>query len=308
MIKNIFWNGVESRLRSGWRLLFQFILFFIFIIIFAIIDHTFFRSLPRSRIGATDSIFLPLEMFLSGLLSVYLFGRFIDKRPFTDFGLHISKLWWIDLIFGILLAFLMMLSIFLVSLFAGWVTVVGYCQSKSYGFGFIADLFIIFFSIFFMAILEELNSRGYQLKNLAEGLNTKRLGRQKGLILAVILISFSFGILHYDSEAGFMSIIALILGGLPYCIAFALTGELAIPIGFHIAWNFSEGCIFGFPVSGVDLGATIISTEISGPEYWTGGAFGPEISPLGIAAHIIPILFIVLWVKYRRGNLRNMLT
>jgi hypothetical protein len=307
MLKNIFWNKAESRLRAGWRLLFQFILFFGFIILFAIFDHTFFKSLPRSPIGSTDSLFLPLYMFLSGVISIYLFGRFVDKRRFSDFGLHFNVGWWLDFGFGFLLATGIMAVIFVIHYIAGWITIVGYLESGTFGFGFTADLILILLSIIFMAALEEIHSRGYQLTNLAEGLKSDRLDRNKSVIWTIIIISAIFGIFHFDAEAGTMSVIALISAGLIYSVAYVVTGELAIPLGFHIAWNFAEGSIFGFPVSGISVKTDIMVSEISGPEFWTGGAYGPELSPLGIGGHLIGLILVLIYVKLRYGKISNRL-
>ena len=37
-----------------------------------------------------------------------------------------------------------------------------------------------------------------------------------------------------------------------------------------------EGPVFGLPVSGMDVPATVLRVGESGPDLWTGGAFGPE--------------------------------
>jgi membrane protease YdiL (CAAX protease family) len=55
------------------------------------------------------------------------------------------------------------------------------------------------------------------------------------------------------------------LAGLLYAMAYLLTGELAVPVGFHIMWNFFEGSVFGFPVSGFTPGTTFIAIQQSGP-------------------------------------------
>jgi hypothetical protein len=66
---------------------------------------------------------------------------------------------------------------------------------------------------------------------------------------------------------------------------------LWLPIAFHIGWNFFEGPIFGFPVSGI-ITPALVQQQSVGPAPLTGGDFGPEggllILPLiGLAALLL---------------------
>jgi hypothetical protein len=94
------------------------------------------------------------------------------------------------------------------------------------------------------------------------------------------------------------------VAGLFLGLGFILTGELAIPIGLHITWNFFQGYVFGFPVSGIGRTTSFIGINQGGPDLWTGGAFGPEAGLIGLLAMLLGSLLIGLWVRLLYGKVR----
>jgi membrane protease YdiL (CAAX protease family) len=302
-VGNILWNREEARLRAGWRLLLQFAILFLFMIILAILDSILADSLPRSPMGESDSVLLPIELLAAFLLSVWCAGRFLDRRRFADFGFRLSPSWWFDLGFGLALGALMMTAIFLIELVTGWVTITGTFKSGINGVTFPMDILWALVTFICVGIYEELLGRGYQLKNLAEGLNLKSFSPKGAIVLAALDTSAFFGLLHaFNPHASMISTLNLMLAGILYATAYLLTGELAIPIGYHIMWNFFEGSVFGFPVSGFDPGMAFIAIRQSGPRLWMGGAFGPEAGLLGTGARLVGILLIIGWVRLRYGK------
>ncbi|WP_051979474.1 CPBP family intramembrane glutamic endopeptidase [Edaphobacter aggregans] len=147
---------------------------------------------------------------------------------------------------------------------------------------------------------EELVFRGYQLKNLAEGLMGKRLGARAALRLAVVMSSTFFGLAHLaNNKATAFSTINIIVGGLLLSLPVLLTGELAISIGLHITWNLFEGTVYGFPVSGTLPKTRLLTIQQSGPELWTGGAFGPEGGLICTVWMLVVGALIGAWVRFR---------
>jgi membrane protease YdiL (CAAX protease family) len=246
-----------------------------------------------------------LAQFAAIVLSVWLAGRFLDRRRFVDFGLHLDRNWWIDLGFGLLLGAVLMLFIFVVELTMGWVRVTGTFVSRIPNVAFPVSLLPAIGLFLLVGIQEELFSRGYQLQNLAEGLSGGWLGPRAAVLVAALLSSAVFGALHLGNpNASLVSTLSLFLvGAILLATGRLLTGQLAIPIGIHITWNFFQGNVFGFPVSGGNYRwGTFMAIQQGGPDAWTGGLFGPEAGLLGVAATLLGGLLILGWVRWRYGR------
>ena len=90
-----------------------------------------------------------------------------------------------------------------------------------------------------------------------------------------------------------------------FCIAllfvygFVRTGQLWLPIGLHIGWNFFQSSVFGFPVSGLDRPG-LLDITVSGPELWTGGAFGPEAGLIVLPICLLGAVLVHIYTKRHR--------
>jgi membrane protease YdiL (CAAX protease family) len=315
-IKNIFWNGDQHRVRALWRLIGQIILLALITLpvqgglgFVAVMFRTSQVGIMLSPMTLLESplvmTLLTLGIFLAILISVWLAGRLLDRRSFADFGLHMNRNWWTDFGFGLLLGACLMLLIFVIELVAGWVTVEGILVTRNPDVPFLLAVLLPLLTFAAVGFYEELFSRGYQLRNMAEGLNWKAIGPRWAIVIATLLSSALFGLMHLGNpNASLISSLNISLAGaILLAIGLLLTGELAIPIGVHITWNFFQGNVFGFPVSGGDFrSAAFINIQQGGPDVWTGGAFGPEAGLLGLGAIVLGGALTVLWVRWRYGN------
>ena len=307
-ITNIFWNDAHKRLRAGWRILVQLIIVAALVGITSLAWVFFFEYLAKSGLGTSLAVNLVMQIINFGLTSISILaglaltGRFVDHRPFKAFGFALDRRWWIDFGFGLALGGILMTLIFGVEFALGWVTISGTWQTSSSSF---AAGFLAYIALFIaVGIQEETMARGYWLRNIAEGLNFRRVGPGLALLTAYAISSLIFGLLHLmNPNASLISTVNLILAGLLLGLPYVLTGELAIPIGLHITWNFFQGTIFGFPVSGGAPNTTLIAIQQGGPELWTGGAFGPEAGLIGVIAMLIGAGLIVGWLKLTQGRL-----
>ena len=322
MLLKAFRNEREQRLRAFWRLILQFLLSEILARSFVVLVVVLFAwgldvSLKGSTLGSpgravermledfpsTDMTIL--VMFALGVVvSVWLATRFLDRRSFSDLGLHLNKDWWLDFGFGMALGALLMGLIFLTEWAAGWINVTGTFQTSKPGQPFVLAIVLPILAFIAVGVNEELLFRGYQLKNMSEGLNFAAFGPRGAILLAVFVSSSVFGLLHLGNpNTTALSTINIAVAGFLLAAGYVLTGQLAISIGLHITWNFFQGNVFGFPVSGLELfQTTFIATEQSGPRLWTGGAFGPEGGLLDPVATVVGVLVIIVWVRYRYGR------
>lgn len=133
------------------------------------------------------------------------------------------------------------------------------------------------------AYLEELFLRGILLRITEEALGTWP---------ALLISSLVFGLLHiFNRNATLTGTLAIAIeAGILFGASYVLTRKLWMPIGIHFAWNFTQGGIFGLPVSGLDMQG-LLDAELDGPAWLTGGAFGLENSIpaviLGLAVALV---------------------
>ena len=294
-----------------WRIILQAVMMVAGVVLLTAVPMALVRLLfqsfnPREFLGAGSlNIFSTVTVLAATLFSLWLAGRLLDRHPMADFGFHFSRRWWRDLLFGLGLGAALMAGIFAVELAAGWISIRGAFETaqpdQSFALAIISPI-LIFLSV---GIYEECLSRGYWLHNLSEGLNFSFLGPKVAILLAWGISSTIFGAAHMGNpNATAVSTVSLVVAGLFLGLGYILTGELAIPIGLHISWNFFQGNVFGFPVSGTDLrGGTFIAIQQGGPELWTGGAFGPEAGLMGIAAILVGSAATLWWVRRHDGQL-----
>jgi membrane protease YdiL (CAAX protease family) len=312
---NLFRNNSEKRLRALWRILLQYtlytylstILVVVSSLVFLVVsDGVVFGESTSAARGTSPALFVSRygASLVAVLASVWLAGRFLDRRPFSGFGLRPDRAWWPDFCFGLALGAVLMTAVFFVELAAGWITITGAFETVGEGSSFALSILFVLVAFVCVGFYEELLSRGYHLQNMAEGLNFPSLGPKGAVLLAWALSSAVFGLLHLRNPgASLASTANIAFAGLLLGAGYVLTGRLAISIGLHITWNFFQGNVFGFPVSGIEpIGATFVSIEQGGPASLTGGAFGPEAGLLGTAAMVIGSLLIWLWVRARHGK------
>lgn len=310
-IKSLFWGNNDKRLRAGWRLLVQLLVLMGLmlggILILGIVSGIFAVSaaMPATAeaMSPTSSAIIAVIVTVAMTASLWIMGRFVDKRPLVAYGLRLNGQWWVDFAFGAALGVALMALIFGVQWALGWVTIER-MFANSAGYSFAVGFALVTVNFIGVGIYEEMLSRGYHLLNLAEGFSF--LGERTALLLAWGASSAVFGLLHANNpNATLLSTLNITIAGIMLGLPFVLTRSLAIPIGLHITWNLAQGNIFGFPVSGTRLNSTtVIEIVQGGPDLWTGGRFGPEAGLFGLLAMALGIVAIIVWTRSQHGEAR----
>ncbi len=300
-MSSLFLSPSEPRLRAGWRLLIQTLLLLVLTLcigIPAILVPMVLETPPHSLLSpemALPELFTSLAVeFLAITISIFVARRFLDKRSFISLGLKLNLQALYDLLAGIVITGLMMGLIYLIMWLLGWIKFESFAWQNAEPTAIAEFTLLMLIAFVLTGWNEELLSRGYHLQNLADGLN---------LPWGVILSSAIFGVLHLaNPNATWISALGIFLAGLFLAYGYLRTRQLWLPIGLHIGWNFFEGAVFGFPVSGMEF-YRLIRHTVSGPELWTGGAFGPEAGLVIVPALLVGAVLVYLYTLKRKSVL-----
>jgi len=287
ILTNIFVSPDEPRLRAGWRLLIQIIIFLLLgVIVF--ITASFLGFDPRG-----GSLAFLLEQVLNLIVytgSVYIARRWLDRKSFESLGLKLNQQALIDVLAGIGIAFVQMGFIYILMLGLNWLTFEGFAWEFDPLNEVITGVITFFVIFIFVGWNEELLSRGYHLQTIASGIN---------LFWGVVISSAVFGLLHLGNpNATWVSAAGIFFAGIYLAYGYIRTKQLWLPIGLHIGWNFCEGVVFGFPISGLDIYA-LTRIQVTGPEIWTGGPFGPEAGLIVLPSLLLGVGLIYWFTRNR---------
>lgn len=288
----LFISPDEPRLRAGWRLLGQSLLMGFSILILGVLGNLLLSALA----SITFSGILLLSALIVALavsFSIIIARRYLDRRTFISLGLQGNRQAIYDLLFGFALTGLMIGLIYLLEWVFGWLEVESFAWQVESGGNLIASLVVVLALFALGSWHEELLSRGYWLQNLSDGLNQS---------LGVLISSALFALAHlFNPNLSGLAFLGLFLSGLFLAYGYLRTRQLWLPIGLHIGWNFFEGTVFGFPVSGQYF-YQLIRQTVSGPDIITGGAFGPEAGLILFPVLLLGAAAVFWYTKDRHPN------
>lgn len=210
------------------------------------------------------------------------FVRWIERRPVTEFGRRGAAREWA---IGVALGFgAISLTVAIIAALGGY---------RITGWNPPSVLVPVLALAIFSGVFEEIITRGLVFRLLEEW-----LGSWTALALSALL----FGLLHLmNPNATLLAAAAIsIEAGILLAAVYMLTRRLWMAIGLHMAWNFTQGGVYGVAVSGIEMQGLLFNT-MQGPPLLTGGAFGAEASLPAILVCTSLGLW-VLWRAHRKGR------
>ena len=275
------------RIKHGWlRAILFFISFFIFVSLFDLVgiaivslltEYSFKEYISDTALLMENKMMLLMMVCqLAGtLFTVWLFQKNINREPFSSIGIQFNG-YEDDFIFGLLI------GLGLIVMGFGILIIFNFISITSLQFSFIDQLFYLcLFAV--VSLNEEIAMRGYILQNLSSSFNK---------YIALAMSSLVFMIMHIGNpNMSAIPLFNLFLAGLflgIYCIH---RKNLWFPIGAHFTWNYFQGPVLGFEVSGNEVNSLFIQ-RLDGSDLITGGQFGFEGSIILTTFMIIGIIYL----------------
>ncbi len=283
--------GGDGKLRSGCR-------FAIFLALF-IFSYIMFGSVAALIAAVTVGPIVPGSAFfltLNGIVSTtlalvigWLCGKYLENLPFEAMGASFKNNWIVNLLIGLVGGAVTFAIGAGVGILGGGLS---FSFNSGAPAGSIASTLLISFLVFAAAAaFEEALFRGYMLQTFV----------RSGLAWpAIIATSLLFGAVHLGNpNANWISSANTALAGIWFGVAYLKTRDLWFVTGLHLAWNWTQGAIFGVEVSGLTdiVKQSVLRETDSGPTWLTGGDYGIEggvATTIALIASIVAIKFIPL--------------
>lgn len=274
----------SATVKQGWLRVVLFLIAYLLLIFFS---NNLLNVITIALFKNTDSINLLytgicVNFFIS-LIVVYFFRKTIDRKTFKSLGLEwkgFNKERVGGFFTGILLTTVIATVLWLMQLLQWFITDVD-----------AVGLLLVFALLILVAFFEELVFRGYILSNLMDS-----LPKETALFASAIL----FAVFHsLNPDFNVIAFINIFIAGLLLGINYIYTKNIWFAVFFHFSWNFFQGPVLGFQVSGIEL-PTLLQQNNKGSVLLTGGKFGLEASWLVTIAMSITvmILYFIFQKKY----------
>jgi uncharacterized protein len=276
-LKTLFFNA-DQQLRNGWWIL-------IFIGFIALTRFAYRPLTHGLKTLGLNELWLEPAAFVFTLLATWACTR-LRKEPLSSVGYRLDRRWFKEIALGTLLGIGTVLAV------VGMIWAIGGVRFELDPARSVGTLITGLYIFLFAALMEENLFRGFIFQRLLDGI---------GIWPAQIILASLFALGHWGNPGmqGSTEIVAsldLFLGAILLGLAYLRTRSLALPIGLHLGWNWAQGYILGFGVSGYGHAGWWQPFFQGKAEWLTGGSFGPESS---IFSPLVSLLMIALLWRWK---------
>lgn len=142
-----------------------------------------------------------------------------------------------------------------------------------------------------VSLSEELLARGYLLPYLQ---------KHYGVIWGIVISSLIFMAMHLGNDhLSIVGLLSIFLAGVFMAQLRLAYGNLWVPIGVHFIWNYLQGPVFGFSVSG-HATESVLTPAFEMPSLINGGEFGIEGSIIALVV-LSGAIFTLARMQYIRS-------
>jgi membrane protease YdiL (CAAX protease family) len=271
--------GLDGRLRNGWWAL-------AFLAVLAV--------LLGVHVGVVRLLTwagIPKGPWLFGLAALMVLAATwvctrLRREPLSSVGLKLDARWARELGWGTALgAGQIALAAFMLWSLGG----VRFQLDPAHGLRALATGFLVFVAV---AFLEELLYRGFLFQRLRDGMGTWP---------AQVLLAALFALAHWgnpgmDGMVRIWATLDIAIGALVLGLAWLRTRSLALPVGIHLGWNWMQGPVLGFAVSGTGRHEGWFRPTFMGdPSWFSGGEFGLEASVFAVIVDVLLLGALLAW-------------
>jgi membrane protease YdiL (CAAX protease family) len=241
----------------------------------------------RVNITLAQQVILSAIGLIPLALIIFSFRRFLDRKTLMSMGFSIKNRFR-DISAGFLIALLLFVGGSLILIFLNSIGIT-FIRFELGSFLLSLLLFVI------VALNEEILMRGYILNNLMDSMN-----RYWALLISAIIFSVLHGM---NPNISFLAIINLMLAGIILGSSYIFTRNLWFPISLHLFWNFFQGPVLGYSVSGMKIDS-VFKVTLFGNTSVNGGQFGFEGS-IVCTILLIPAIILIMGYFMKYSNKLN---
>ncbi|MBE1513290.1 CPBP family intramembrane glutamic endopeptidase [Nesterenkonia halotolerans] len=288
-LRSTLWNAVDGKARVPWLILVPLVGAYGCLILVSEAAILLEMPLPLAQLLISGA---PVVAALGLLrLSSHFLG---DPRTLADYDVMVNAGWLRELLMGLGIGAVGVAIPYLIGLATGVLRVSATMDGGDLPLGL--GVLLVVAAMLCTGFWEELLLRGVFISNARDGLR-RWLSPSRALIGGLTISSLVFGLAHLGQPEIPAFILTWILAGVVFGLIYLFSGNLALGIGAHAAFNITANTVF-------------VRTDISGTEHFsalTRITVESDASILGVGGAVEASGFLLvlalglLWIRLSTG-------